>query len=150
MQKLLMERHGLSVPDHTCTKALRLLRSWVDGKHEELYARLPEYIEEIKERNLGTRASCIAQWLEDTPLFKRLFISFLAMKIGFMQGCRSLIRIDGFLLKESYKGVLLIAMVVDANIEKFPVPYGVVETKNRDHWAYLFRALKLSLQGAVF
>jgi len=44
MQKLVMERHRLSVPDHTFTKALKLLRSWVDGKHDESYARLQEYL----------------------------------------------------------------------------------------------------------
>ena len=50
------------------------MRSWVDGKHEESYARLPEYTEEIKERNPGIVAFYIAQNREDTPLFKRLFI----------------------------------------------------------------------------
>lgn len=77
IQKLVIERHGLSVADHTCTRALRLLRSWVDGKHEESYARLPEYIEEIKERNPGTVASCIAH-LKIPPLSKDYLFHFLS------------------------------------------------------------------------
>jgi len=49
MHKLVVERHGLSIPDHTCTIALRLLRSCIDWKCEEPYAMLPEYIKDIKE-----------------------------------------------------------------------------------------------------
>ncbi|KAJ8432529.1 hypothetical protein Cgig2_030321 [Carnegiea gigantea] len=35
-----MERYGVAVPRHTCDRTKKLLKSWVDGKHEESYARL--------------------------------------------------------------------------------------------------------------
>jgi len=69
MEKLIMKRYGVSVPSHTCHRAKKLLKSWVDRKHEESYARLMEYIEEIKEANPGTIASCISQSPDNTPSF---------------------------------------------------------------------------------
>mgnify|MGYP001045679845 CR=1 FL=1 len=142
-----MERYGVSVPSHTCHRAKKLLKSWVDGKHEESYARLMEYIEEIKEANPGTIASCISQGPDDTPLFKRMFISFGAMITGFKRGCRPFIGVDGCFLKGPYKGVLLTAMALDANNGYFPLAYGIVEVENRDNWGYFFRALRICLDG---
>ena len=55
IQKLIMERYGVALTRHTCDRAKKLLKSWVDGKHEESYTRLVEYIEEIKEANPGVR-----------------------------------------------------------------------------------------------
>ena len=60
MQKLTMERFGVAIPRHTCDRAKKLLKSWEGSKQEESYARLLEYIEEIKESNRGTIASCIS------------------------------------------------------------------------------------------
>ena len=146
MQKLIMERFGVAVPKHTCHRARKVLRSLVDGKHEESYARLVEYIEEIKESNPGTIASCIYEGPNNAPLFKRIFISFGAMITGFTRGCRPFIGVDGCFLKGPYKGVLLTAMGLDANNGYFPLAYGVVEKENKDNWGYFFKALRVCLQ----
>lgn len=42
-------------------RAKNLLRDMIEGKHEESYARLPEYVDEIKKRNPGSICSCIMQ-----------------------------------------------------------------------------------------
>ena len=60
MQKLIMEKFGVTVPRHTCDRVKKLMKSWIDGKHEESYARLLKYIEEIKESNPMTIASYIS------------------------------------------------------------------------------------------
>jgi len=98
IQKLIMESFGVAVPRHTCHRAKEILSSWVDGKHEECYVRLFKYIEEIKESNPGTIASCISQGPDDAPLFKRIFISFGAMIVEFTAGCRPFIRVNGCFL----------------------------------------------------
>ena len=72
------------------------------------------------------------------------------MKTEFMQGCRSLVGIDGCFLKGPYKGVLLTVISLDANNGYFPHAYGIVEKENKDHRAYFFRPLRLSLKGADF
>lgn len=43
------------------------------------------------------------------------------MKTEFIQGCRSLIGVDGCFLKGPYKGVFLTAMAFDANNGYFPL-----------------------------
>ena len=100
------------------------MRSWIDGKHEESFARLVEYIEEIKESSPETIASYISQGPNDAPLFKRIFISFGAMIVGFTRGCRPFIGVDGCFLKKPYEGVLLTAMALDANNGYFSLAYG--------------------------
>ncbi|KAJ8448876.1 hypothetical protein Cgig2_030732 [Carnegiea gigantea] len=47
-----MERYRVAVPRHTCDRAKKLLKSWVDGKHEESYERL-----EIRRKFLKTIAN---------------------------------------------------------------------------------------------
>ncbi|KAJ8422172.1 hypothetical protein Cgig2_026449 [Carnegiea gigantea] len=82
MENLVIERNRFLAPDHTYIKALKLLRSWINGRYEESYTRLLKYLEEIKERNPGT----------------------IAMKSEFNKGYKSLIRVDGFFLMRPYKG----------------------------------------------
>ncbi|KAJ8437777.1 hypothetical protein Cgig2_024081 [Carnegiea gigantea] len=64
--KLFMERHGILVSQYTCTRPLELLRSWIDEKLEDSYIRILRYIEQIKERNIRTIASCIASCPKNT------------------------------------------------------------------------------------
>jgi len=118
------------------------------GFNKESYARLLEYIEEIKERNPRTIASYIAQCPESAQIFKRVFISFITMMTGFNKGCISLVGVDDYFLEGPYKGVLLTAMALNANNGYFPRAYGVVKKEKSNNWTYIFRALKLCLQGA--
>ncbi|KAJ8432916.1 hypothetical protein Cgig2_004590 [Carnegiea gigantea] len=45
MQEILMERHGLDIPIHTCQRAKKRLKEWIRGNHRESYARLRSNIE---------------------------------------------------------------------------------------------------------
>jgi len=47
---------------------------------------------------------------EVPPKFHRLYMSFAAMKKGFLDGCRSVIGVDGCFLKGPFKGMLLVGM----------------------------------------
>ena len=77
-------------------RALHLLKVWFEGSHEESYALLLDYIEEIKLRNPGSIYSCITKSPNGEVLFKRTFISFKTTVEGFLKGCRPLIGVDGF------------------------------------------------------
>ena len=90
-----------------------MLKDWLEGKHEESYGRLVQYVEEIKLTNLGLTTSCIHHGPPQF-VFKKFFISFKAMITGFLRGCRSIIGVDGTFLKGQCKGVLLLAMELDA------------------------------------
>ncbi|KAJ8430970.1 hypothetical protein Cgig2_008316 [Carnegiea gigantea] len=48
MQKILMERYDLDISIHTCQRAKKRLKEWIEGNHEESYARLPDYIKWLR------------------------------------------------------------------------------------------------------
>ena len=142
-----MGRYRVAAPQHKCRAAKRLMKAWVEGKHDEACARLSAYIEEVKKINPGSICSCIFESLDLVPILKRLFISFEAMMIGFKRGCRPFIGVDVCFLKGSYEGVLLIAFGLDGNNGYFPIAYGVVGQENKSNWAHFFKALRLCLEG---
>ena len=41
--------------------------------------------------------------------------------VGFIAGCRSLLGFDGYHLKRPYRGVLLAAIGIGANLQLFPL-----------------------------
>ena len=41
MQEIIMERHGLDIPIHTCQRAKKRLKEWIEGNNGESYVRLP-------------------------------------------------------------------------------------------------------------
>lgn len=66
------------------------------------------------------------------PYFKRLFICLQVCMIGFFQGCRPVIGLDGCHLKGPYGGILLAAISMDANLQFFPLAYAIVEVEGGD------------------
>ena len=45
-----MSRFGVAVPDYNCWRAKKLLKNVVEGKHDEGYKVLPEYMRVFKEK----------------------------------------------------------------------------------------------------
>ena len=74
--------------------------------------------------------------------FRRVFVSFKACWKGFLEGCRPYLAIDATALNGRFKGQLVSACVVDANIWIFPVAYGVLEVENLESWTWFFEHLK--------
>ncbi|XP_074306598.1 uncharacterized protein LOC141641850 [Silene latifolia] len=118
--------------------------SLINGGHDESYALLPAYVEMIKETNPDSYAIC-AWTVMNTPekplQFKSLFVSFNAQFRGLIEGCRSLIGVDGTHLMGNHGGVLLSAITMDGNNEIFPVAVGVVEAENKETWSNFFDIL---------
>ncbi|XP_073119790.1 uncharacterized protein [Henckelia pumila] len=71
-------------------------------------------------------------------IFQRLFVSFPAQKIGFVDGCRPFIGIDGCFLKGPYGGQLLVAVALDANFGIFLLAIMFAEVESEDSWGYFF------------
>ncbi|TXG69703.1 hypothetical protein EZV62_004638 [Acer yangbiense] len=61
------------------------------------------------------------------PMFERFVLSFHAMQIGFLKGCRPLIGLDGCHLSSEFGGVLLSAIAIDADGGIFSLAYCVFE-----------------------
>ncbi|MQL87178.1 hypothetical protein Taro_019714 [Colocasia esculenta] len=74
--------------------------------------------------------------------FKRFFVCFYACKIGFENGCRCLLFLDGTFLKDKYKGVLLAATALNGENELFPLAYGVCDVENESNWEWFLYCLR--------
>jgi hypothetical protein len=88
----------------------------------EQYGRLWDYCETLRRTNLGT---CVMMKVERPnpnllAKFHRLYLSLVAMKKGFLKGCRLVIGLDESFLKGPYKGILLAAIGRDANNNMYP------------------------------
>ncbi|KAL0445366.1 UNVERIFIED_CONTAM: hypothetical protein Slati_2259300 [Sesamum latifolium] len=66
--------------------------------------------ETVRVKNPGSKIILRRQEGSDPPLFKRLYYSLSAMKLGFLEGCRPIIGLDGCFLKIVYQGQLLVAV----------------------------------------
>lgn len=53
MQKIVMKKHEIHIPDHTYWRVRKMMKDAVDGKYEEEYKYLAHYTEEFKAKNLG-------------------------------------------------------------------------------------------------
>jgi hypothetical protein len=73
--------------------------------------------------------------------FKRLYISFAALKTGFLQGCRFMIGVDACFLKGRYKGQLTAAIGSESNNSMYPLSIVVVEAETKDSWTWFLEAL---------
>lgn len=58
------------------------------------------------------------------------------IKHGFKLGCRQVVGLDGFHIKNHYKGQLLCTVRVDPNNCMFPIAYVVVEAERLDTWRW--------------
>ena len=70
------------------------------------------------------------------PKFKRIYIRYNAQKIGFLDGCRPFVGLDGCHLKGRFGGQLLFATAKNGNDNIFPVAMAVVVQKNKDSWIW--------------
>ncbi|KAH9696873.1 SWIM-type domain-containing protein [Citrus sinensis] len=106
------------------------------------YARLHDYGNIILTKNKGATVK-IQQELQGTQaIFKRIFVSYDALRNGFMQGCRRFIGVDGCHLKTSFGGVLLSAVSLDANNGIFPLAFCICEVECKDSWLWFLGLLK--------
>lgn len=76
-----------------------------------------------------------------TQFFKGFFLSFPALKVGYLTGCRPFIGLDGCHLKGPYRGVLLSAIALDADSGIFPLAFCICEAENYDSWGYFLSLL---------
>ncbi|KAJ4717285.1 MuDR family transposase [Melia azedarach] len=94
-------------------KALELL----GADHKASYTKLDRYGAAINQTNRGSIVHLQYEWKlgNSNPTFKRFFLSFDSQRMGFFDGCRPFIGLDGCHLRGTYKGVLLATVTIDSN-----------------------------------
>jgi hypothetical protein len=70
-----------------------------------------------------------------------MYVSLVATKKGFLEGCRPIIGIDGCFLKGSFKGQLLSAVGRDGNNNIYPIAFVVVKAEVKDSWIWFLETL---------
>ncbi|CAH9146096.1 unnamed protein product [Cuscuta epithymum] len=118
------------------------------GNWEASYNELP-MLEAIQFSNPRTVVHLQSQQAgsPDTSEFRRVFWSFKASIDGF-RFCLPVVSIDGTHLYGKYKGVLLVAVAMNANREIFALAYAVVESENADSWSWFFARVMRDVVGS--
>ncbi|XP_012843168.1 PREDICTED: uncharacterized protein LOC105963322 [Erythranthe guttata] len=114
-----------------------------EGTEAQQYAKLWDYIEEMKTKNPDTtiKVKCKSAMDSETATFKALYICWGALKKGFLAGCRPIIGLDGTHLKTAKGGVLLTAIGVDGNNCMYPFAYAMVIKENTKTWEWFVSLL---------
>ncbi|KAL5813605.1 hypothetical protein ACOSQ3_024375 [Xanthoceras sorbifolium] len=119
LHSIVLRTCGLDVPDHTLYRAKNYALCIGEKEHIRSYNMLYRYAEVIHERNPGSCVKINTININPDPKihahFQRLFLSFHAQKLGYLEGCRPFIRLDGCHLKGPFGGILLCALALDAN-----------------------------------
>ncbi|KAL0220158.1 hypothetical protein RCL1_000013 [Eukaryota sp. TZLM3-RCL] len=124
---------SISSVSRACMKAQELFL----GTLKSSYSFVLPYIEKWIENNPGTVGIVDV----DCSFFKHCFVALGASINGF-NFTKKVIALDGTHLKTSFKGVLLIAVSVDAGGHIFPLCYGVYASESKYAWTQFLQHLK--------
>ena len=113
----------------------------IHGSVRDQYAILHDYCIQIMHQNPGSTALMKTTLLNEKRLFERVYICLAACKAGFRY-CRPLIGLDGCFLKGFCKGMMLVAIGIDANNSMLPIAYAIVEKENTETWTWFAELLK--------
>ncbi|KAL5730820.1 hypothetical protein ACHQM5_003611 [Ranunculus cassubicifolius] len=130
----ILEKYKINVSKTKCYRAKRVALGNVDTILEEHYARLWDYAEECLRSNPGSTVKIQGHMPlpNQQGYFKRFYVCFHGLKVGWNAGCRAVIGLDGCFLKGFCKGQLLSAVGRVGNNHMFPVAWAVVESENQD------------------
>ncbi|XP_061999138.1 uncharacterized protein LOC133716443 [Rosa rugosa] len=95
--------------------------------------------------NLGTSVWIQTELDGEVTRFKRIYICIEALKVGWREGCRPIIGLDGCHLKSVHKGQLLTAVGIDGNNGIYPIAWAVVEVETSESWTWFLEFLKVDL-----
>ncbi|XP_022847562.1 uncharacterized protein LOC111370091 [Olea europaea var. sylvestris] len=126
--------------------AIELLR----GSPDLSYDRLAKYCNILKKNNPGT-----VTFIEiDNENRFKYFVMALGPSIrGFHSSMRHVISVDRIFMKSKFRGTLLVATCQDANLQIYPLAFGIVDSENNASWTWFFDKLfhvMGMLEGLVF
>ncbi|XP_022850616.1 uncharacterized protein LOC111372495 [Olea europaea var. sylvestris] len=126
--------------------AIELLR----GSPDLSYDRLAKYCNILKKNNSGTVTFFE---VDNENRFKYFFMALGSGIRGFHSSMRHVISMDGTFMKSKFRGTLLVATCQDANLQIYPLAFGIVDFENDTSWTWFFDKLfhvTGMLEGLVF
>ena len=129
---------GVDISYAKAWRARELALNFINGTHEEAYAKLPGYCKDVLNTNPHTTAILER---DDDGKFKRIFISYGASAMGFGH-CLPILGLDGTHLKSKYLSILLAATGVDAVGSLYPLAFAVVDAENDANWLWFLSILR--------
>ena len=136
---LLRENYRVSVDVQRLYNAKKKALAGLAKDHAKCFGLLRRYAYMVNQTNPRSTVHICTQ--DPQPTFQRMFLSFEAQKLGFLEGCRPFIGVDGCHLKGKYPGVLLSAIAVDANSGVFPIAICICEGESKDSWGWFLQQL---------
>ncbi|XP_049378217.1 uncharacterized protein LOC125843004 [Solanum stenotomum] len=148
MKQDLMDNFNLNTNDSKLKRAKRMALQKMQGSFLDEYNRLEVYANEIRMTNPGS--DVVINLSKDAMVqgkrkFLRMYICFNAMKVGWKEGLRPFIGLDGTFLKGQCKGQLLVAMAQDYDNSFYPLAWAVVDKETTTTWTWFLQLLEKSL-----
>ncbi|XP_012842750.1 PREDICTED: uncharacterized protein LOC105962952 [Erythranthe guttata] len=147
-QNSILRKVGVESSYWKALRAKRVAMTKIRDQDEKEYTQLWDYCETLRSTNPGTKVLLRKLYLSDPPVFERMFFSLKGMRMGFLEGCRPLIGLDGCFLKTPHGGQLLCAVGRDGNDNLFPIALAVVPIENREMWTWFLSELLDVIGGA--
>ncbi|KAK1570739.1 hypothetical protein Q3G72_006431 [Acer saccharum] len=141
---LLRENYRVSVDVQRLYNAKKKALAGLAKDHAKCFGLLRRYAYMVNQTNPRSAVHICTQ--DPQPTFQRMFLSFEAQKLGFLEGCRPFIGVDGCHLKGPFGGVLLSAVALDANSGLFPLAVCICEKENQVSWEWFLNNLKIHLK----
>jgi hypothetical protein len=82
-----------------------------------------------------------------SPRFHGLFFCVNAARVGFLEGCRPFIGLDGYFIKLTTGAQILAATGRDGNNNIYPIAWAVVAKEDTKNWQWFLEQLKEALGG---
>ncbi|XP_060190732.1 uncharacterized protein LOC132620010 [Lycium barbarum] len=139
----------LNVSEGKCKRAKREVLETLEGSFTDNYKKLEAYANELRESNPGSDVvinlskEALAQGKRK---FLRMYICFKALKMGFKEGLRPFIGLDGTFLKGKAKGQVLVAIGQDSMNQFYPLAWAVVDKETKRTWSWFLQQLQHSLE----
>ena len=116
-------------------RSRKAARGLITGNEKAQYGILRDYAEMIRRTDRGSKVILQTEIENENakPKFKRMYIRYNAQKVGFLDGCRPFVGLDGCHLNDRFGGQLFSAIAKDGNDNIFPVAMVVIEQENKNN-----------------
>ncbi|XP_019244492.1 PREDICTED: uncharacterized protein LOC109224366 [Nicotiana attenuata] len=129
-------------------RAKGMILEKLEGSFTDDYNKLEAYANALRDSNPGSDVVINLSkesLLQGKRKFLRMYIYFHALKVGYKEGLRPFIGLDGIFLKWKAKRQLLVAVGQDNMNHFYPLAWVVVDRETKRSWTWFLELLHNSL-----